>query len=483
MDFRANLINGQWRESSSGKRLKNISPVDAETVLHEVPDSEPADAVAAVDAAAAALPGWAALPPQKRGAILLKASEVLAKRHEEASRLLSLEMGKPIKESRGEVQRSVDLFRYYAGFGWRLAGKYVASDAPGEVIYTIPIPLGVVTLITPWNFPSAIPVWKMAPALVTGNTVVLKPANPAPASSHVIAECLQEAGLPAGVLNVVFGSGAKLSDPLTLDPRVKGISFTGSCGVGGMLYRKAATPGRRIGLEMGGKNPLIVMADADLDQAAQIAIAGAMYSSGQKCTATSRTIVQESVLEPFTQKLVQRVAAMKVGHPLEETTEIGPVVDPNQLKNVLDYVAIGVKEDKATLAVGGKRVTDGAMAKGYYVTPAVFTHVTGKMRIAQEEIFGPVLAVMKAKDLDEALTLSNDVAFGLSAGICTKDMATADAFIRRTDAGLLHINNPTAGAQVHVPFGGLKASSSNDREMGEGGITFFSSVKTVYHKV
>ncbi len=481
MDFRANLINGQWCEASSGKRRANVSPADRGQVICQTPDSEPADVKRAIDAASKALPAWSALPPQKRGAILLRASEILNSRLDDATQLLAREMGKSLREARGEVTRSVDLLRYYAGWGWRLAGELVASDAPNEIIYTMPVPLGVVTLITPWNFPSAIPVWKMAPALVTGNTVVLKPANPAPASSHIVAQCLQEAGLPAGVLNVVMGGGRSLGDALTLDPRVKAISFTGSCGVGNHIFKTAGGPQRRIGLEMGGKNPLVVMPDADLDAAVRIAVAGAMLSTGQKCTATSRVVVHDAVLLPFTARLLDAVRSLKVGNPLEESTDIGPVVDESQLATILEYIRIGRDEDKATLAAGGRHLTHGEYAKGFYIEPTVFTNVVNSMRIAQEEIFGPVLAVLRCGGLDEAIDLCNDVAFGLSAGICTRDMATAWAFVSRIEVGLVHVNNPTAGAQVHVPFGGSKASSSGDREMGRGGIDFFTQIKTVYH--
>jgi alpha-ketoglutaric semialdehyde dehydrogenase len=481
VDFRANLINGQWSESTSGRRRESRNPADREHVVCQTPDSEPADVQRAIDAAAAAFDTWATMAPQKRGAILLRAAEILHDRLEEAVLLLSREMGKSLREARGEVARSVDLLRYYAGWGWRLAGDLVASDAPNEIIYTMPVPLGVVTLITPWNFPSAIPVWKMAPALVTGNTVVLKPANPAPASSHIVAQCMQEAGLPAGVLNIVMGGGRNLGDALTLDPRVKAISFTGSCAVGNHIFKTAGGPQRRVGLEMGGKNPLVVMPDADLDAAVRIAVAGAMLSTGQKCTATSRVIVHDDVLKPFTARLLDAVRALRVGNPLDESTDIGPVVDEAQLKTILEYIRIGRDEDKATLSIGGRHLTDGDHSKGFYVESTVFTDVTNDMRIAQEEIFGPVLAVLRCGNLNEAIDLCNDVAFGLSAGVCTKDMATAWAFVSRIEVGLVHVNNPTAGAQVHVPFGGSKASSSGDREMGRGGIDFFTQIKTVYH--
>jgi aldehyde dehydrogenase (NAD+) len=336
-----------------------------------------------------------------------------------------------------------------------------------------------VSLITPWNFPLAIPTWKLAPALITGNTVVLKPATLAPSCAIVLIECLREAGLPEGVVNVLCGRGSTMGNALVTDPRVRAVSFTGSCQVGDAIYREAATPQRRVGLEMGGKNPLIVAGDADLDLAVQLAVVGAMGSSGQKCTATSRAIVDRRLLKSFTEKLVARLGRLVVGDPLDETTDVGPVGDENQYNTILKYIRIGKEEDGATLAYGGCALRNSEQ-DGYFIQPTLFTDVRPEMRIAREEIFGPVLSVIACDGFDEAIELANDTDFGLSAAICTRDMALAHRFAQQIQVGLVHINSTTTGAEVHVPFGGMKASSSGFREMGAAGIDFFTSFKTIY---
>lgn len=481
MDVKSNWIAGRWQQAASGDTQANVSPVDTSRVLHEVPASGAEDVAAALDAADDALSSWRERKPQARGAVLLRASEALARRLEEAAELMAWEMGKPIAEARGEVRRSVDLLRYYAGWGWRLTGTSSPTDAADALLLTERVPLGVVSLITPWNFPSAIPVWKLAPALVTGNTAVLKPATIAPGSALLVAECLAEAELPAGVLNVVCGKGSAMGDQLIADPRVKAVSFTGSCSVGEAIFATSAGPQRRVGLEMGGKNPLIVADDADVDLAVELAVKGAMASAGQKCTATSRAIVDRSVLGEFTEKLLARVEALRVGNPLDESNDIGPVGDGKQLETILGYIDIGRNEDKATLAGGGKQVLEGECEKGCFVQPTVFTDVRPTMRIAREEVFGPVLCVLECDGFEQAMAMANDTPFGLSAAICTRDMSRAWAFARGIETGLVHINSTTTGAEVHVPFGGTKASSSGHREMGHGGIDFFTSVKTIYY--
>jgi len=476
-----NWINGRWLDAESKKRLANRSPVDPDVVIHEFPDSGPDDMVAAIDAAADAFDDWSNKPAPHRGAILFKAASVLEGRKEEASQAMAREMGKPITEARGEVARSVDLFRYYGGWGWNLAGDRFPSATEENVIYTIPVPLGVVSLITPWNFPSAIPVWKMAPALVTGNTVILKPASQAPASSIIIAECLAEAGLPAGVLNLVCGRGSACTEPMLTDERIKAVSFTGSCKTGERIFQQAASPRRRVGLEMGGKNPLLVPDGGSLDEAVNLAVAGAMASAGQKCTATSRVIVAKDLAGDFTDRLVAKVESLKTGDPLEEDTDVGPVIDNAALEQILGYIDTGKKEG-AKLLTGGKRLTTHPLDKGSYCAPTVFSGVTGKMTIATEEIFGPVLAVMEAGSFDEMIDIANDVSYGLSAAICTRDIGLAREFTNRVQVGLVHVNSTTSGAEVQVPFGGTRASSSGFKEMGKGGIDFFTSVKTVYYR-
>lgn len=479
--FKGNLINGQWVEAVSGGRLANLSPIDTEVVLHEFPRSDAKDVTDAIKAAAEAQKGWAGTSAPLRGKMLFVAGEILAARADEAATLMAREMGKPVREARGEIARGIDLFQYYGSWGWRFGGKRFPSACADTVLYTVPVPLGVVCLITPWNFPAAIPIWKLAPALITGNTVVLKPASQAPASAILIAECLVEAGLPAGVLNIVCGRGASLSEALLTDERIKAVSFTGSCSTGEQVFKLASSPQRRVGLEMGGKNPILVMKDAPLDTAVDLAAAGAMGLAGQKCTATSRAIVQQDMAGTFTEKLIEKVESLNTGNPLAESTDVGPVVDKSALKSILDYIESG-KSDGAHLAAGGRRLTDGALAKGFYCAPTVFTDVTPEMKIAQEEIFGPVLAVMTARDFDHAIEIANGTAYGLSAAICTNDIKAAQAFIEQIDAGLVHVNSTTSGAEAHVPFGGMKASTSGFREMGESGVDFFSTVKTVYYQ-
>ena len=480
IDFTGNLIAGKWSQALSGKELKNISPIDPVMVICRFPHSDAADVKAAIDAAEAAQKKWAQIGPHARGQILLKAAKILEDKRDTAVETMTREMGKPIRESRGEISRSIDLLRYYGSWAWRLGGEKFPSQAPKTTIFTLPAPLGVVALITPWNFPSAIPVWKLAPALICGNTVVLKPASQAPKSAFLAAECLCQAGLPAGVLNIVTGPGSKLSEPLLTDTRIKAISFTGSCDTGKRIFDLAASPSRRIGLELGGKNPLLVMADANLDTAVDLAVAGAMGLAGQKCTATSRVIVQAAVAKEFTKRLVAKVRALKTANPLDETTDVGPVIDAAALESIINYVETGKKEG-ATLEIGGNRLKNADLAKGFYCAPTVFTQVKPDMTIAQEEIFGPVLSVLEAKDFDDAITIANSVCYGLSAAICTDDIKLANAFIDRIEAGLVHINSTTSGAEPHVPFGGMKASSSGFREMGEAAIDFFSTVKTVYY--
>jgi len=480
IEFKGNWIAGRWRQAQSGSRLANRSAIDPDVVLHEFPDSGSEDVTRAIEAASEAQKQWSQMTPPQRGAVLFRAAEIFSSRSDEFSNFLPEEMGKPINEARGEIARCIDLFRYFGSWGWQFGGGRFPSAAHDSVIYTVPVPLGVVCLITPWNFPSAIPIWKMAPALIAGNAVVLKPASPAPASVLLMAECMDQAGLPKGVLNVVCGRGASLSKSLLTDERIRAVSFTGSCGAGAEIFKLASSPRRRVGLEMGGKNPLLVMSDAPLDLAVELTIAGAMQLSGQKCTATSRVIVQKDIAEKYTRELITRVKSLRTGNPLDESTDVGPVISEEALEKILGYIETGKKEG-AHLAVGGRRLTDGDRQKGFYCEPTVFTEVETNMTIAQEEIFGPVLAVMVARDFDHAMEIANSTSFGLTSAICTRNLKLADAFIQRIEAGLVHVNSTTSGAEVHVPFGGMKASTSGFREMGRAGIEFFSTVKTVYY--
>jgi alpha-ketoglutaric semialdehyde dehydrogenase len=473
-----NYVNGQLVASASENTFDVHNPAHKSEVVANLPDSSAADMTAAVDAAAAAYPAWSRLLPAKRAVYLKKAAEALARRREDAATLLVREEGKHISEARGEVDRAVGLLDYYAGQAHMLTGQTVPSTVDNRLTYTVRAPLGPVGLITPWNFPCAIPVWKSAPALICGNTAVLKTSPRSPASAAIYAECLAEAGLPAGVLNVVHG-GKEPGEALTSDARIKAISFTGSLAVGQSIMRKCAERLIRIGLEMGGKNPLIVMDDADLDRAVNDAVVGAFWAAGHKCTATSRVIVLESVHDAFVEKLLARTAQLKVGDGLDPNIQIPPVIDEAQLRIILNYIDIG-KSEGATLSFGGGRLKGGIYDEGWYVSPTIFTHVTPKMRIAQEEIFGPVLCVIKARTLDEALQIANDVPFGLAASICTRSLAHAMEFSRRIDAGVIHVNNPTAGLELQLPFGGCKCSTSGYREMGTAAIEFYTQTRTAY---
>jgi acyl-CoA reductase-like NAD-dependent aldehyde dehydrogenase len=475
----SNFIAGQWVASATGKTFEVHNPAHKSEVVAQFQASDASDVRKAVDAATAAFDGWSRTPAPKRASQLRKAAEILARRRDEAATILTREEGKQLAESRGEVDRGVALLEYYAGQGAAITGETYPSFMEGRFLYTMRVPLGPVALVTPWNFPSAIPIWKTAPALVCGNTVVLKPASLAPTSAAIMTECLAEAGLPAGVLNFVTGGGRDVGDPLLCDPRIKAISFTGSVETGRGIVKKVAERLVRIGLEMGGKNPLVVAEDADLDRAVNDAVVGAFWACGHKCTATSRVIVPASIHDAFVEKLVRRTAELKVGDGLSPETQICPAVDEGQLNTILKYIEIG-KNEGARLAVGGQRLKGGIYDEGWYVSPAVFTDVTPKMRIAQEEIFGPVISVIKVKDFNEAMAVANDATMGLAASICTKSLATSMEFSRRIEAGVVHVNSPTAGLELQVPFGGMKDSSSGHREMGRSAIDFYTMTKTVY---
>ncbi|HVA91917.1 MAG TPA: aldehyde dehydrogenase family protein [Chloroflexota bacterium] len=474
-----NLINGQWVAASSGETFEDTNPADKRQVLGRFPSSGEQDVKRAIDAAEAALPGWRGASPLARGTVLLKAAAILESRADEVARDLTLEEGKTLAEAKGETLRGVAILRYFAGQTSEPSGETYPSANPATLLYTSRVPLGIVGLITPWNFPIAIPIWKAAPALAFGNTVVMKPAALTPLTAQHIAECLHEAGLPPGVLNLVHGSGRAVGNPLVADRRVSAISFTGSNGVGSGIAAAVQGRGGRVQCEMGGKNPLVVLEDADLDQAADLTIAGAFRSTGQKCTATSRAIVLQPVLEAFTEKVLARARALKVGPGIESGTWMGPQVSADQQKTVLEYIEIG-KREGAELVLGGGAPEHDHFAHGYYVEPTVFTNVRNTMRIAQEEIFGPVLAIIPAADRAEALRLANQVEFGLSASVCTRDLRKALEFVQGIEAGIVHVNGETAGAEPQVPFGGFKASGTFMREQGKAARDFYTQIKTVY---
>ena len=474
-----NLINGEWAAAASGRTFENSNPADKREVLGLFPSSGADDVLQAVAAAHASLPAWRATSPLARGALLLKAAALLEARAEQVARDLTLEEGKTIGEARGETLRGVAILRYFAGQVSEPTGEVYPSANPLTFLYTQRTPLGVVGLITPWNFPIAIPVWKAAPALAFGNTVVMKPAALSPRTAQHLAECLHEAGLPAGVFNLVHGSGSAVGNPLVADERVAAVSFTGSNTVGIGINRVMQERGCRVQCEMGGKNPMVVLEDAHLDQAADLTIAGAFRSTGQKCTATSRVIVLRPVLEAFTEKILARVRALKVGPGIEADTWMGPQISADQQRSVLDYIEIG-KREGAELLLGGGMPAGDQFAQGHYVEPTVFANVRPTMRIAQEEIFGPVLGIIAADDREEALRLANGVQFGLSAAVCTRDLRAAMEFIGRIEAGIVHVNSETAGAEPQVPFGGMKSSGTYMREQGKAARDFYTQIKTVY---
>jgi aldehyde dehydrogenase (NAD+) len=480
-DLYRNYIAGKWVESSSGKTFANINPAHTTEVVGHFQASSAQDVQAACEAAAKAQSAWSATPAPRRGEYLFKAAELMESRLAKLGEEMTREEGKTLPEAKGEVKRAINILRYFGGEGARLFSYQVPSERDSVFCYTLRKPLGTVALITPWNFPSAIPAWKMAPALVAGNTVVIKPASLAPLSGYRIVEALDEAGIPAGAINYVTGSGGAVGNALVEHPAIRAVSFTGSCEVGNALYEKVTRRKLRVQLEMGGKNPTVVLKDADLDYAADVLANGAFFSTGQKCTACSRAIIEKAIYEPLLEKLVARTRKLKVGNGLEPGIDIGPAVDAAQLETDLKYIEIA-KHEGAKLVCGGQRLTGGIYDQGYFVEPTIFTGVTPEMRIAQEEVFGPVLGLMVADDFDDALRLANGVKFGLSASIVSRDLTRVHQFINRIEAGLITINLPTAGVEYQLPFGGTKESSFGMREQGFAALDFYTEMRTVYLK-
>jgi aldehyde dehydrogenase (NAD+) len=474
-----NLIDGQWTPAAGGATNPDRNPARTEEVVAVFPSGGREDAVRAAEAAARAYPGWAKTPLPKRSEILLKAAALLEQRLDEVAEALTREEGKTLPESKGEVGRGVSLLRYYAGEALQPTGEVYGSATPNTFLFAERVPLGPVALITPWNFPAAIPTWKVAPALAFGNTVVLKPAELTPLTAWHLADVLHRAGLPPGVLNLVVGRGSQIGPALAESPHIKAISFTGSNQVGSGLAAQCAARGIKFQLEMGGKNPVIVLNDADLDKAVELTIAGAMLSTGQKCTATSRVIVHRDVLDGFRDRLAARASSLKVGDGMKSDTYMGPLVSADAEKTVLDYIEVG-KREGARVLTGGTKLKGGEYDGGHFVAPTVFDRVRPDMKIAQEEIFGPVVAVLEAKDFDEAVRLANDTRFGLSASVVTRDLGLALRFVREIEVGLVHVNSQTAGAEPQVPFGGFKGSSSGSREQGKAAREFFTQTRTIY---
>ena len=474
----ANYVGGEWAPAQSGRTYQKHNPANPTEVVGEFPASGEEDVAASVKAAAKAFPSWSDTPAAGRAAVLLRAADAIEARVEDMAADMTREMGKPLREARMESARTAAIFRYFAGEASRPKGELYEQAATGSMLYTLRRPLGVVGLITPWNFPAAIPAWKMAPALVYGNSVVLKPAQEAPLTSLHLAAALDEAGLPDGVLNVVIGRGSEVGTPLVVHPQVRAISFTGSVAVGRRVRDEATALGKRVQLELGGQNPLIVTADADLGRAVEAAYAGAFWSAGQKCTATRRIYVETPVYDEFRQRLLSRIDAGKVGDPADPETEVGPLVNEQQLNDVLEAIEQGKREGGKVLA-GGERVDEEA----YLVAPTLFEGVADDAMLSCEEVFGPVTSLYSFDTLDEAIERANAVVFGLSAAIFTNSLEATQAFVKRVEAGLLHVNSQTAGADVHVPFGGIKGSGFGPHEQGRAALEFYTEIVTVYQDV
>jgi len=474
-----NFIRGEWLKSSASKSAPNVNPANTDDVIGDIPLATREEARRAVEAAAEAFAKWRSTPAPTRGRIVAQAARLLEKNKEELAQTLTREEGKTIAESRGELQRSINVAEFCAGESRRLTGETIPSELPLNFAYTIKQPLGVVACVTPWNFPVAIPVWKIAPALVAGNTVVFKPATLTPATATRIVELFEEAGIPPGVLNLILGSGSEAGEEIINHPAVKAVSFTGSNGVGIRLYEQASRRGAKVQCEMGGKNPVVILEDCDIDLAVESTVQGAFGSTGQRCTATSRAVVVNQIADEFVQRIAKRAQSMRIGAGVDPQTEMGPSVDENQFKTVLRYIDVG-REDGATMVCGGERVTGDGFDKGYFVQPTLFDHVTPDMRIAREEIFGPVLSVLRVKDFDEAMQVANDSEFGLSSSIFTNDASRIFRFVDDIETGMTHINSPTTGGEAHIPFGGIKGTGIGDREQGSTALDFYTDLKVVY---
>ena len=470
-----NFIAGEWCEGAGVTR--NVNPSDTNDIVGEYAQADAAQTDAAVMAAHAAFPAWARTTPQERHDVLLRASTEILARRDELGRLLAREEGKTLPEAIGEVARGGQIFDFFAGEALRMSGEKFASIRPGVDVEVTREPLGVVGIIAPWNFPIAIPAWKIAPALAFGNTVVFKPADLVPGCAHALAEIIARAGAPKGVFNLVMGRGSVVGQAILEHKRVDAVSFTGSVATGKRVAAVCAAAMRRFQLEMGGKNPIVVLADADLPNAVECAINGAYFSTGQRCTASSRIIVEEPIYGRFADAMMERMRALVVDDAMKPGTNIGPVVDQNQLDQDLSYIEIG-RSEGAKLALGGERLNRGK--PGFYLSPALFLDADNSMRIAREEIFGPVAAMIPARDYDHALSIANDTEFGLCSGVCTTSLKRASHFKRNSEAGMVMVNLPTAGVDYHAPFGGRKGSSLGPREQGRYAVEFYTTVKTSY---
>jgi len=474
-----NYIDGKWCDAAGGKRFENRNPANWDEVIGAFPDSNAEDVDRAVKSAAAAYEAWRLTPAPKRGEIIKRAGDLLVRYKEEIAREMTREMGKVLLETRGDVQEAIDTAYYAAAEGRRLFGHTAPSELPDKFNMSIRQPLGVAGVITPWNFPLAIPTWKIFPALVCGNTVVFKPAEDTPATAARFVEILLEAGLPEKVIQLVNGYGPSAGMPIVEHPHVKLISFTGSTQVGKLISATASKDLKRVSLELGGKNAQIVMPDADLELALEGVLWGAFGTAGQRCTATSRLILHEAIHDKFLATLIKRSERLRLGNGLESTSDVGPVIHQKQFDKILSYIRVG-KDEGAKLETGGERCTEGACKNGFFIRPTIFSQVEPEMRIAKEEIFGPVLAVIKIKSLDEAICVLNNTKYGLSSSLYTRDVNAAFRAIRDIEAGITYINGPTIGAEAHMPFGGVKETGNGHREGGWPVFEFFTEIKTVF---
>lgn len=476
-----NFIDGKWCEAGSGRRFASHNPADVRQPVAEAPLSGREDVDRAVAAARAALPEWRLLPPPRRGEILFRAGQLLLDNKQRLGELVTREMGKVLAEGLGDVQEAIDIAFYMAGEGRRLQGETIPSELPDKDCKSIREPLGVVALVTPWNFPIAIPAWKLFGSLICGNTVILKPSSETPACAAALVGILAEAGIPPGVVNLVCGPGEEVGEYLVTHPTVDGVSFTGSCAAGERLERRLAELHRPLALEMGGKNAIIVMDDADLELALEGTLWGGFGTSGQRCTAASRIIVHKGVRDQFVARLAERASRLRLGDGLRDATDVGPLINAAQGRKVLEYIGVG-QEEGARLVVGGRRVEEGDLAHGFFIEPTVFSEVTPSMRIAREEIFGPVVSVLSCDSFEEAVEIVNNVPFGLSSAIYSRTVNTTARAERELATGIVYINASTIGAEVQLPFGGWRHSGSGHPEAGGrgGAIDFFSRLKVVY---
>jgi len=474
-----NYIGGEWTKSASGEYFENTNPADTSDVVGRFPLSNEEDVNRAVEAAKNAATRWRRTPAPKRAEILFRLARILEKNKDEYTRQMTREMGKVLKEAGGDVQEAIDCTYYTAGEGRRLHGFTTPAEMPNKFAMCVRQPVGICGLITPFNFPMAIPSWKLIPALVCGNTVVIKSGEDVPLSTINLVKACEEAGIPKGVVNVVNGF-SEAGAALVNHKDIRLISFTGSTDTGRIIAEQCARDNKIVSLEMGGKNAIIVMDDADIDNAVEGSLWGAFGTSGQRCTASSRLVVHKKVYKKFTEKLVEKVKKLKVGNGLDERTEVGPVINQSAMEKILGYIEIGQKEDKATLACGGNRLTKGDYKKGYFIEPTVFTDVAPKMRIGQEEIFGPVTSVIPFSTLDEAIDIVNDVKYGLSSAIYTQDVNQSFYAMQELYTGICYVNSATIGAEVHLPFGGTKGTGNGHREAGTQVLDIFTEWKSLY---